>query len=90
MKHLGRISVEAGPDVWATKSTVHSAHLLTMHFLSTSQLVAEFSGFEATYLLINEKLMKDQTSERSKISDFFNNEGIKVNVTSKLPKGGSK
>lgn len=50
----------------------------------------KFSCFEAIYLLINSKLVKDQTAERSKISDFSNDGTIKVNVTPKLPNEGSK
>lgn len=39
-------------------------------------------------LFINEKLIKDQILEKSKISDSSDDGGTKVNVTPKLPDGG--
>lgn len=36
-------------------------------------------------MFINEKLIKDQTSKKSKISDFSNDGGMTINVTPKLP-----
>ena len=40
---------------------------------------------EAIYMFINERLIKDQTSKRSKISDLSNDGGMTVTVTPKLP-----
>ena len=56
-----------------------------MYFLSASRRLVE--GFFLK-LFINEKLMKDQISEQSKISDSSNDGGMKVNVTPKVPDGG--
>ena len=44
-----------------------------------------FFFFEAIYMFINEKLIKDQTSKKSKISDFSNDGGMTITVTPKLP-----
>ena len=36
-------------------------------------------------MFINEKLIKDQTSKKSKVSYFSNDGGMTINVTPKLP-----
>lgn len=82
----------AGPDVRAIKSKVCSVclHFMLVHFTSVSWLGVQFPVFEAIFLLLNSKLMKDQTLERSKISEFSQGGGTKVNVAPKAPNEGSK
>ena len=57
-----------------------------MDFLNASSwLVGVGFFFEAIYMFINEKLIKDQTSKYSKISDFSNDGGMTITVTPTLP-----